>query len=183
MGHGQGLLKQITEPNTHYYESLTVETLTAFLRELQAQPKRELVIPIGSFGSRLYAATVTNNRDELAKLAQESLEAKILNYRNKSTYMKIDYDLVYMLSSTFDLKITFDRDIVWGIETKYNHENEYDDSYEAKQLVWREGKWFLETYSSDGGYSYSKTFSKELSEKEVFNLICNEDKNNETVVL
>lgn len=170
--HGQGILKQLTDHNTSYYESLTIETLNSFLNELKCQPKQtKIIIPVGSFTSRLFTATVTNNTDELAKLAIESLKAKIINYKNKANYMKMDYDFIYMLSSTFDLKITFDSEVVWGIETKYNHENEYDESYEAKQLTWRKGNWFLDTYYCDGGYGYDKIESKEITELEVFNLI------------
>jgi hypothetical protein len=172
---GQGLLRQITDRGTRYYESLTLETLNKFMRELQAQSKpRDLVIPLGDFMSRVFTATATNNTDELAKLALESLQARIIDYKNKAYYMQIPYDLVYMLSSTFDLKITFDKDVVWGVTTEYHNENEYDDSYTATQLSWRDGKWFLETYYSEGAYSYDKMETREISVNEVFQLIVNE---------
>ena len=153
------------------------KTLNLFLNELQHQPKQDkIVVPLGSFMSKVFTATVQNDTTELAKLALESLEHKIQNYKNKAYYMGIDYDFMYMLSSTFYLRTTFDTDVCWGITTEYGHESEYDESYTATQLRWSDNKWYLETFHSDGGYSYSKINSKELTMPDVFNLIVNDGK-------
>jgi hypothetical protein len=162
----QGIHRQIAEGNTKYYTNLTTEVLDDFLKELSITNKKDnkLVIPIGDFTSRYLTALYKNDTIELNKLELESLMSIIERYKIISKQINIDYDLIYMLSSYFSLKNTFNKDVVWEIKTTYFNDNEYDDSYECTQLTWSKGEWLLETYFSDGWYENKKLETKKIND-------------------
>jgi hypothetical protein len=167
-----GILDQIKHIRKGYYSELTLDDLNKFIDQLtNNKPQRDLVVYLGDFGSRYATAIVKNDEVELEKLRIESLILLIQRYNDISKLTGCEYDIIYMLSSIFSLRLTFDSDVVWEIYTNYNHENEYDDSYECQELRWSKGYWTLEKYCSDGYYENKKLEEISIDKEFLFELI------------
>jgi hypothetical protein len=172
MESSAGLLSTIANTNTLVHRKLTKEDFNYFfgsLKKIEAKRNNPDIV-FGKNGYDYFNACVKNDKKEM-KLIQERINKDHIKYiYTKSKQHNIDYDLLFLLDKSFK-NTYYGGKLEFTINSINYYTSEYDDSYEEETINFKDGTWFYNKVWSDGYYKNKTLENKELTEKELLDLI------------